>query len=319
MNPSVNNREFLFVEKYRPKTIADCILPVELQDTFEKVVKTGQMQNMIFAGRAGCGKTTVAKALANDMGYDCLFINASEESGIDVLRTKIRNYASTVSVDGSPKVVILDEADFLNPNSTQPALRSFIEEFSKSCRFIFTCNQKNRIIEPLHSRCTVFEFTIPKAETKKIAAAMFERCQFILDTEKIAYKGEVLAQLIVRHFPDFRRVLGEIQRYSYGGKIDEGILANVKDASIGELVDALRTKNFKEARRWLVENADDDTNRIFRRLYDSLKDIMTPQSVPAAVLIIAEYMYKAAFVTDAEINAMACFTQLMAECEFRKG
>jgi DNA polymerase III delta prime subunit len=309
--------DFLWVEKYRPKTIDQCILPKELKSYFNSVVARGDIQNMLLCGTAGTGKTTVARALCEQLDSDYLIINGSEESGIDVLRTKIKQFASTVSFSGNTKVVILDEADYLNPNSTQPALRGFIEEFASNCRFIFTCNFKNRIIQPLHSRCSVIDFKIPKEEKPKIASQLFKRIGDILTNEQIEFDQKVLAKVIEKHFPDFRRILNELQRYSQTGLIDEGILSNISDLNMAELVDSLKEKDWKRMRSWVVNNMDNDPPALFRKIYDHLLPLTS--QVPQLVLTIADYQYKAAFVSDQEINLTACLTELMASLELKNG
>jgi DNA polymerase III delta prime subunit len=306
----------LLVEKYRPKTVAECVLPEALADTFTDIVKLGDIPNMILSGGAGCGKTTVARALCDELGRDVLFINASEDGGIDTLRTRIRQFASAVSLGGGIKVVILDEADYLNPQSTQPALRGFIEEFAKNCRFILTCNFKHRIIEPLHSRCTCIDFKIPAKEKPKMAKQFLSRTKMILDTEKIEYDERVLAELIIQHFPDFRRVLNEIQRYAVSGSIDTGILV-ASDISTETLVKALKTKNFGEIRKWVVDNSDRDTAHVFRKIYETLLDELQTSAIPQAVLTLSEYQHRAAFAADQEINLAACCVALASECTFK--
>jgi DNA polymerase III delta prime subunit len=306
----------LLVEKYRPKTVAECVLPEALADTFTDIVKLGDIPNMILSGGAGCGKTTVARALCDELGRDVLFINASEDGGIDTLRTRIRQFASAVSLGGGIKVVILDEADYLNPQSTQPALRGFIEEFAKNCRFILTCNFKHRIIEPLHSRCTCIDFKIPAKEKPKMAKQFLSRTKMILDTEKIEYDERVLAELIIQHFPDFRRVLNEIQRYAVSGSIDTGILV-ASDVSTETLVKALKTKNFGEIRKWVVDNSDRDTAHVFRKIYETLLDELQTSAIPQAVLTLSEYQHRAAFAADQEINLAACCVALASECTFK--
>ena len=309
--------EYLWVERYRPKTIDDCVLPKSLKETFKQFISTGELPNFLFCGTAGVGKTTVAKALCNEIGAEYLLINGSEESGIDILRTKIKNFASTVSLTDSKKVIILDEADYLNANSTQPALRGFIEEFSNNCRFIFTCNYKNRIIEPLHSRCSVIEFKIENNEKQEIAATFYKRLSNILKEEQIQFDQKVVAELLTKYFPDYRRVLNELQRYSVSGRIDAGILLNVTEESFKELIKFMKDKNFTEVRKWVAKNSDSDTINIFRQLYDSASTIMEPQSVPQLVLILADYQYKAAFVADHELNLMAALTEVMAQCKIK--
>jgi len=304
------SEEFLWVEKYRPKTIDSCILSTELKSYFESIIKKGEMQNMLFAGTSGTGKTTVARALCEQLKSDYILINGSEESGIDVLRTKIKQFASTVSFTGNTKVVILDEADYLNPSSTQPALRGFIEEFSNNCRFIFTCNFKNRIIEPLHSRCSVVEFKIPSKEKPKIAAGFFKRVLHILKEENIPSNDKVVAKVVEKHFPDYRRTLNEFQKYSQSGTIDEGILTNISEVNADELVVCLKEKDWKRMRMWVVNNLDNDPQSLFRFIFDTIMPLTN--QVPQLVLTIADYQYKAAFVSDQEINLVACLTEIMA-------
>ena len=305
--------EFLWTERYRPKTLDECILPDAQKDVFKQFIEAGEIPNMLLCGTAGTGKTTVARALCNELGCDYIVINGSEESGIDVLRTKIKGFASTVSFEGKPKVVILDEADYLNPNSTQPALRAFIEEFSKNCRFIFTCNFKNRIIAPLHSRTTVVEFKLVNGQKKKMAGLFHKRMMDILKKEKVDYNDKVLAELLMKHFPDYRRVLNELQRYGAGGVIDEGVLSNLAELSTKALVDALRDKDFKKMRQWVANSVDSDPQSVYRKVYDTL--IPKVKQVPQLVLIIADYQYKAAFCADQEINLTACLTEIMANVE----
>ena len=309
--------EILWVEKYRPQTIDDCILPSELKSTFQQFVDNQSCPNLLLSGSAGCGKTTVAKAMLEQLGCTYMMINGSEESGIDVLRNKIKNFASTVSMDGKRKYVILDEADYLNAQSTQPALRGFIEEFSKNCGFILTCNFRNRIIEPLHSRCSLVEFRIPAEEKPKLAMDFMQRCQTILDTENVKYNKKVVASLIQKFFPDWRRVLNELQRYSASGEIDAGILVNLSENSVKELISFLKNKEFTNVRRWIVNNLDNDPSRIYRRLYDYLYDYLDASTIPHAVVILAEYSYKSAFVADQEINLLACMTELMTQVKFK--
>jgi DNA polymerase III delta prime subunit len=309
--------EYLWVERYRPQKIEECILPKNLKETFKQFVQSGELPNFLFCGTAGVGKTTVAKALCNEIGAEYLLINGSEESGIDTLRTKIKSFASTVSLTDAKKVVILDEADYLNPNSTQPALRGFIEEFSNNCRFIFTCNYKNRIIEPLHSRCSVIDFKIENAEKAEIAGAFFKRTMGILKAENIEADQKVVAELVTKHFPDWRRVLNELQRYSVSGKIDSGILVNMTEDSFKELVKNLKEKNFTEVRKWVAKNGDSETINIFKQLYDTASVNMEAASIPQLVLILADYQYKAAFVADHELNLMAALTEVMAQCKMK--
>ena len=309
--------EILWVEKYRPSTIKDAILPFELKQTFQQFVDNKTCPNLLLSGSAGCGKTTIAKAMLEELGCTYMMINGSEESGIDVLRNKIKNFASTVSMDGNRKYVILDEADYLNPQSTQPALRGFIEEFSKNCVFILTCNFRNRIIEPLHSRCSTIEFRIPSEEKPQLAMDFMNRCEDILQKEEVKYDKKVVASLIQKFFPDWRRVLNELQRYSSGGMIDAGILVNLSEDSIKELITFLKSKEFTNVRRWIVNNLDNDPSRIYRRIYDSLYDNLVPTTIPHAVVILADYSYKSAFVADQEINLLACMTELMSQVKFK--
>lgn len=309
------SEHFLWVEKYRPKTVDDCILPVEQKKYFKNLVKNGEIQNMLLCGTAGTGKTTVARALCEELNSDYLIINGSEESGIDVLRTKIKQFASTVSFTGNTKVVILDEADYLNPNSTQPALRGFIEEFANNCRFIFTCNFKNRIIQPLHSRCAVVEFKIPNQEKPKLAAQFYKRLVDVLTLESVGFDSKVLAKIVEKYFPDFRRTLNELQRYAQSGQIDEGILINLGDARMGELTQAVKEKDWKKMRAWVVNNLDNDPASLYRSIYDTFVPITN--QVPQLVLTIADYQYKSAFVSDQEINLVACLTEIMASVELK--
>jgi len=308
-------QEFLWVEKFRPRTLEDCILPADQKKIFREMLAKGEIQNMLLCGGAGMGKTTIARALCEELQTDYIIINGSEESGIDVLRTKIKQFASTVSFSGKPKVVILDEADYLNPNSTQPALRAFMEEFSSNCRFIFTCNFKNRIIPPLHSRTAVVEFKLPKAEKPKIAAAFFKRVIEILAIEKIEADGKVVAKVIEKHFPDYRRILNELQRYSSSGKIDEGLLVNMGEINMQDLISALKDKDWKKMRSWVVNNIDNDPQTLFRKFYDNLSDSVI--QVPQLILLLADYQYKSAFCADQEINLVACLTEIMAGVEFK--
>jgi len=309
--------DFLWVEEYRPKTIDDCILPQSLKTLFTSFIQKGELSNILLSGPPGIGKTTVAKALCDQLNCDWIMINGSEEGGIDVLRNKIKNFASTVSLSGGKKVVILDEADYLNPQSTQPALRGFIEEFHKNCRFILTCNFKNRIIEPLHSRFSNIEFRINPKDKPKLASKLFERATFILKEQNVDYEEKVLAELIKKHFPDFRKLINELQRYSVSGTIDAGILVNVSDENLKTLVTHLKNKEFSDMRKWVVNNLDNDPVKIFRKIYDNMYDSLQPETIPHAVLIIADYQYKSAFVADQEINLVACLTELMSQVKFK--
>ena len=310
------NEHMLWVEKYRPKKVEDCILPEAIKTTFQEYVNRKEIPNLLLSGTAGVGKTTIAKALCEEVGCDYIVINGSDESGIDTFRNKIKNYASSVSLSGGRKVIIIDEADYLNANSTQPALRGAIEEFAENCSFIFTCNFKNRIIDPIHSRCTVVDFKI-NGSKPKMAAQFFKRVEWILTEEGVTYDKQVVAAVITKHFPDNRRVLNELQRYSVGGTIDKGILASVADVQLGELIKALKEKDFSSVRKWVTNNLDNDAVTIFRKLYDTLYDVLAPNSVPQMVLIIAKYQYQAAFVADHEINLMASLTEIMVECDFK--
>lgn len=311
------SKDFLWVEKYRPQTVEDAILPNRLKAVFKDMLATGELQNMLFSGTAGLGKTTIAKALCNELGLDYIVINGSEEGNIDTLRGKIRQFASSVSLMGGYKVVILDEADYLNPQSTQPALRGFIEEFSDNCRFILTCNMKNRIIEPLHSRCSVYEFSLQKKEKAQLAAQFMKRLMFILDTENVQYDQQVLVQLIMKHAPDWRRVINECQRYSVGGTLDSGILVVADDSQFADLFKCLKDKDFKKMRGWVAQNSDIDTAAIFRGVYDRMTDSVDSSSIPQLVLILADYQYKDAFVADHELNLVACMTEIMANVSFK--
>jgi len=310
------NDTFLWVEKYRPQTVAETILSENLKSTFQKIVESKEIPNMLFTGTAGTGKTTVARALCNELDLDYILINGSEEGNIDTLRTKIKQFASSVSLQGGYKVVILDEADYLNAQSTQPALRGFIEEFANNCRFILTCNFKNRIIEPLHSRCSVYEFNTSKKDLQGLCAQFLKHIQKILDKEGIGYDQMVLVDLIMKYVPDWRRAINELQRYSISGRIDAGILVNLSDKSFDDLFTHLKSKDFKKMRQWVVNNIDTDASSIFRGIYDRMIDKVKPQSVPQLVLILADYQYKNAFVADMELNVVACMTEIMANVEF---
>ena len=311
--------DFIWVEKYRPTTIDECILPDSIKKTFKEFLNKGEIPNMLLAGPPGIGKTTVAKALCNELGVDFYVINGSDEGRfLDTVRNNAKNFASTVSLssEAKHKVIIIDEADNTG-NDVQLLLRAFIEEFAGNCRFIFTCNYKNKILEPLHSRCAVVDFSIRGKEKQQIAAAFFQRLNHVLDKERIEADKKVLAELINKHFPDWRRVLNECQRYSVSGKIDSGILAAFSDVAVNDLIKNLKTKNFPEVRKWVNSNMDNDTSVLFRRIYDSLYESLVPTTIPAAVLVIAKYQYQMAFVADQEINMLACLTEIMVECEFK--
>ena len=311
--------EFLWVEKYRPKTIEECILPQNIKKTFLEFLEAGEVPNLLLSGPAGCGKTTVAKALCNELGVDYYVINGSDEGRfLDTVRNNAKNFASTVSLtsESKHKVIIIDEADNTT-SDVQLLLRASIEEFSNNCRFIFTCNYKNKIIEPLHSRCAVIEFGIKGKQKQEIATCFFKRLNSILEQERVESDKKVLAELISNHFPDWRRVLNECQRYSVSGKIDSGILATFSDVSVNDLTKNLKQKNFTEVRKWCVDNLDNDPAVLLRRIYDSLSGSLVSSSIPAAVLIIAKYQYQIAFVADQEINMLACLTEIMVECEFK--
>lgn len=311
------NDHFLWVEKYRPKTIADTVLPHSLKAVFQQFVDDGVIPNLLLSGKAGTGKTTVARAMLEELGCDYIVINGSMNGNIDTLRNDISNFASSVSLSGGRKYVILDEADYLNPNSTQPALRNFMEEFSQNCGFILTCNFRNRIIEPLHSRCSVIEFTIPTSEKPKLAVQFYKRVMHILQEEGVSGEPKVVAAVVEKHFPDFRRTLNELQRYGATGAIDSGILVNVQDASIKDLIGFLKAKDFTHMRKWVGENLDIDPSVLFRKFYDSSVEHFKPSAIPQLVLLIAEYQYKQAFVADNEINMAAFLTEVMVECEFK--
>ena len=305
----------LWTERYRPQAISDCILPDRLKEVFQEYVNQKQIPNLLLTGGAGVGKTTIAKAMCNEIGCDYMILNGSDENGVDTIRVKIKNYASAMSFSGGRKVIILDEADYLTPNA-QAILRNAIEEYAVNCSFIFTCNFKSRIIEPLHSRCAVIDFRLQNGEKTKMASAFFKRITHILNTEKVEYDEKVIAELIKKHFPDFRRAINELQRYSQLGKIDVGILSQIGDISISQIVKHLKEKDFTSVRKWAA-TTDIDSTTFFRKLYDALYDIAKPQSIPQAVIIIADYQYKQAFVADQEINLVACLTELMANVEFK--
>ena len=309
-------KESLWVELYRPHTIADCILPEEYKNTFQSYVDRKEIPHLLLCGGPGTGKTTVARALCDEIGCDYLMINGSDESGIDTFRTKIKTYASSMSLTGGKKVIIIDEADYLNPNSTQPAMRAAMEEFAHNCTFIMTCNFKNRIIEPLHSRCAVIEFKLRKEDRPKMAMAFMKRATEILNNEKIPFDKAVLAEVVKKHFPDYRRVLNELQRYSVSGKIDTGILSSIADVSFNELVSALKDQNFGAMRKWVADFGAEDPARVYRKIYDSLYDVIDKSTIPNAVLILAKYQYQSAFVPDQELNMVACLTEMMVEVKF---
>ena len=309
--------QFLWVEKYRPQKIDDCVLPDALKETFKQYVTQGELPHFLLSGTAGIGKTTIAKALCNEINADYIMINGSEESGIDTLRVKIKGFASTVSLTDSPKIIIIDEADYLQANSTQPALRSFIEEFSANCRFIFTCNFKNRILEAIHSRCACIDFKIDAKDKQVLLGQFFKRATQILKQENVEFDQKVVAELITKHFPDYRRVLNELQRYSVSGKIDSGILVNMSQESFKDLIKLMKEKDFTNVRKWVGKNSDSDTVALFRELYDASVTYMVAESIPSLVLVLADYQYKAAFVADHELNIMAALTEIMANCKFK--
>ena len=309
------SKDFLWVEKYRPKTISDTILPDELKETFQQFVDQDNIPNLLLSGGPGIGKTTIARAMCEQLNVDYIVINGSMNGNIDTLRTEIKDFASTISFTGNRKYVILDEADYLNPQSTQPALRNFMEEYSKNCGFILTCNFKNRIIEPLHSRCSVIEFKISNNDKPRLAQQLYKRVKTILNDERVEFDQKVVAELIKRHFPDFRRVLNELQRYSATGKIDSGILVN-HDSDVDQLVEMLKSKKFVEMRKWIAQHSDVDTSELYRKLYDNATKYIKPQSIPQLVVTLADYQYKAAFVADHEINNVACMTELMMEIDW---
>ena len=307
----------LWTEKYRPKTIDDCILPERLKKPFQEYVNQSNIPNLLLSGGAGVGKTTVAKAMCEEIGCDVMVINGSDEGRlIDTFRTKIKNFASSMSLAGGRKVVIIDEADYCNAESVQPALRNFIEEFAGNCSFIFTCNYKNKLIDPLHSRCAVIDFALKNGEKAQMASAFMKRIQSVLQSENVDYDDKVVAELIKKHFPDFRRVINELQRYSQLGNIDTGILSQISDVTINDIIKYIKEKDFGAIRKWVASN-DIDATAFYRKLYDNLYEVLKPQSIPQAVLILADYQYKGAFVADQEINTVACLTELMVGCEFK--
>tara|TARA_Y100000296_G_scaffold84786_1_gene118864 strand:+ start:1911 stop:2846 length:936 start_codon:yes stop_codon:yes gene_type:complete len=308
---------FLWVEAYRPKDIESCVLPKVLKESLNNFVVEGQLPNLILFGSPGVGKTTAAKAMLDEIGSTYMMINGSEESGIDVLRTKIKNFASTVSLHGGRKYIILDEADYLNPQSTQPALRGFMEEFHKNCGYIFTCNYKNRLIPALHSRCSVIDFSIPNSEKPKLATEFMSRVVTILDDQNVGHDERVVAEVINKYFPDWRRVLNELQRYSVSGTIDAGILIDIAEVNVKELMHSMKNKEFTNVRKWVVDNLDNDPVRLFRHIYDNLYEFVDGSSIPHVVIVLGEYQYKSAFVADQEINMLACLTEIMARTKFK--
>tara|TARA_B100001113_G_scaffold95157_1_gene76233 strand:- start:688 stop:1626 length:939 start_codon:yes stop_codon:yes gene_type:complete len=311
------NQDILWVEKYRPQTIQDCILPNTIKDSLQEFVDKNHVPNLLLSGGAGIGKTTSAVALCKETNSDYIIINGSEESGIDLLRSKLDQYCSSVSMTGGRKVVIIDEADYLNPSSTQPAMRGFIERFSANCSFIFTCNFKNRIIDPIHSRCAVIDYKIAKKDSPVIASSFFKRICTILEGEGVKYNQQVLIELVNKYFPDFRRCLNELQRYSVSGEIDSGILANISDQSIEDLMNLLKDKKFNDMRKWVAENLDNDSTKIFKKLYEALNTKVQENSIPQVVITLADYQYKSAFVADQELNMVACLTEVMADASFK--
>ena len=312
------NNDFLWTEEFRPSTIKDCILPKHIKDVFQGYVNDGRIPNLLLSGGAGIGKTTVARAMCDEIGVDSLMINGSNEGrNIDTVRTLLQQYCSSVSMQGGRKVVIVDEADYMNADSVQPALRGFIEKFSSNVSFIFTCNYRNRIIDPIHSRCSVIEFTIPRTDKPKLAQECLHRTELILKEKSVQYNEKVLVELIMKHFPDMRRVLNELQRYSVSGVIDAGILAQIGEINLLELMKSLKEKQFSEVSKWVTQNIDNDSVKIFRKIYDGIHNHLKATSIPQAILIIAEYQYKASFVGDQEINLVACLTEIMVDCEFK--
>ena len=310
----------LWVEAYRPSTIDECILPAEIKNTFKSILKQGEIPNLLLTGTAGTGKTTVAKALCNELDLDVMMINGSDEGrSIDVVRNQIKSFASTVSLSetNKPKVVIIDEADYMSAESVQPALRSFIEQFSNNCRFIFTCNYKNKIIPALHSRCMVINFSIQKKDKERLAGLFHKRLSTILEQENVEFDPKVLAELIIKFYPDFRRTINELQRYSVSGKIDTGILVTISEANLQSLTEALKTKSFPSMRKWVVDNIDQDPSGLYKDLYQNFYTTLQPQSIPPMVILLAEYQYKNAFVADPELNMVACLTEIMGECKFK--
>lgn len=313
----MNNDEFLWVEKYRPKTIEETVLPLDLKNTFQEFINQGNIPNLILSGPPGVGKTTVARAMLEQLGCNYIIINGSMNGNIDTLRYEILNFASSVSLTGGRKYVILDEADFLNSNSTQPSLRNFMEEFSANCGFILTCNYKNKIIEPLHSRCSVIDFKFNKKDFPKLASQFYKRLCFILNNENIEYDNSVIAELIQKYFPDWRKVINETQRYSVSGKIDSGILSNLDDSSIKELIPLMKDKNYSAMRNWVANNLNSDVNSLYKEFYDKSNEYLEKDSIPYIVLLIGKYQYQNAFSANPEINFMAFLTEVMIECNFQ--
>jgi DNA polymerase III delta prime subunit len=317
MTIEFKDNQFLWTERYRPQTINECILPESIKTTFNNYIKQGELPTLLLTGSAGVGKTTIAKALCNEVGADYIMINGSDEGRkIDTLRTTVKEFASSVSLTDAKKVIIIDEADYMNADSVQPALRSFIEEFSNNCRFIFTCNFKNRIIDPLHSRCAIIDFKIDSKDKQEMAALFFKRATRILKQENIEFDPKVVAELVTKHFPDYRRVLNELQRYSVAGKIDSGIFVNVSADSYKELIKGLKEKDFTSVRKWIA-SADADAPSLFRHLYDNALNVLDPSSIPQLIIIIADYQFKSAFVADQEINTMSAMVEIMSSCKFK--
>ena len=311
------NENILWVERYRPQTVNDCILPSYLKEPFQSYVDKKSIPNLLLSGGPGMGKTTIARAMCKEIGLDYLMINGSQDTGIDLLRNKLDNYCSSVSLLGGRKVVIIDEGDYLNPTSTQPAMRGFIERFAENCSFIITCNYLNRIIEPIHSRCSVIDFKITKKQQPQIATQLLKRVQTILSENNITYDEKVVAEVILKYFPDFRRIINELQRYSSNGNIDTGIFQNFLNTNFLKLVKSLKEKRFTDIRKWVVDNLDNDPKLIYRTLYDNLQEHLAPQSIPPAILLLADYQYKGAFAADQEINLTACLIELMVDCEWK--
>lgn len=311
-------KEFLFVEKYRPLSVADCILPDRLKNVFQEYVNKKEVPNLLLTGSAGVGKTTVAMAMCEEIGCDYLFINSSDERGIDTLRTKIKGYASTLSLTGERKVIILDEADYITPEA-QAALRGSMEEFSSNCTFILTCNFKAKLIDAIHSRCSVIDFSLRSEEKPKMASFMFKRVIEILTKENISYDKSVVIKIIEKYFPDYRRTINELQRFGSSGSIDAGVLAQISNIrNLDDLVQSLKNRDFNTMRKWVVLNSDIDPSRIFRKIYDNLYEYLKPETIPQAIVILAKYQYQAAFVPDQEINLVACLTEIMVDCEMKE-